>query len=187
MHTYLHTYLWMMADEKTQVVRKWKGWTTQDRRECQDDREKGRFLGLTLRLFFGHDAMVCHVLSCHAVFCLWSATWENQRWMCVIARWGFIGGDGGFVSWGVSWRYCVCILTFTVLISLVWRAAKKKKKKKIIISVCLINVCMHVCMQFVSEERIRDLVKNMYGQMNLFKESRIPDTLSRQAFYLSSI
>ena len=43
--------------------------------------------------------------------------------------------------------YCVCILTFTVPISLVWRAAKKKKKK-IIISVCLINgcICMYVCM-----------------------------------------
>ena len=50
--------------------------------------------------------------------------------------------------------YCVCILTFTVPISLVWRAAKKKKKK-IIISVCLINgcicmyVCMHVCMHAI--------------------------------------
>ena len=30
-------------------------------------------------IFFGHDAMVCHVLSCHVVSCLWSATWENER------------------------------------------------------------------------------------------------------------
>ena len=71
------SHLFMMADEKTPVVRKWKGWTTQDRRECQDDREEGRFLGLTLRLFF-LVMMQWYVMSCHAMSCLVSGAQRGR-------------------------------------------------------------------------------------------------------------